>query len=138
MSARTVCGSSSGVVLVVDDDTDLRESLEILLSSRGYDVVTAADGVQALAWLRANSTVPCLVLLDLMMPGMDGFALHAAMASDPDLAEIPVVVITGAGVMADTRAGELPSQILRKPVPLPILLETVRTFCAPASAPQPA
>jgi len=138
VNAQSPCGPRPGIVLVVDDDTDLRESLEILLTSRGHRVVTAADGGEALAWLRANPAEPCLVLLDLMMPVMDGFELRSAMGADPQLAEIPVVVITGAGLMADMRADELPPQVLRKPIPLKTLLDTVRAFCTPTPAGQPA
>ncbi len=118
-----------GTVLVVDDDADLRESIEVALLSYGHAVATAADGNEALAWLHEQSRQPCLVLLDLMMPGMNGFELRSQMSADPSLASIPVVVITGAGVLADRRAHELRAEVLRKPIELGTLIDTVRRFC---------
>jgi two-component system chemotaxis response regulator CheY len=124
-----------GTVLVVDDDADLRESIEAALMSYGHGVATAADGGEALAWMRSQPERPCVVLLDLMMPGMNGFELRSRMAADPGLASIPVVVITGAGVLADRRANELRAEVLRKPIELSTLLQTVKRFCK-ALAPQ--
>jgi two-component system chemotaxis response regulator CheY len=124
----------SGTVLVVDDDLDLRESIEAVLLSYGHGVATAADGGEALLWMRTQPQPPCVVLLDLMMPGMNGFELRSQMAADPGLATIPVVVITGAGVLADRRASELRAEILRKPIELATLLQTVKRFCAPLAA----
>jgi CheY-like chemotaxis protein len=125
------------VVLVVDDDPELRASLEEILSDRGYRVATAADGAEALAWLSASGTVPQLALIDLMMPGMDGFALRARMLADPQLAQVPAVVISGAGVLAQKRAAELRAPVLRKPVGLGVLLATVERYCgAPPRPPE--
>ena len=87
----------AGTVLVVDDDDDLRETVEVLLRAHGHPVATAASGLEALAWLRHRAADTCVVLLDLMMPGMDGFTLHSTMSADPVLSPIPVVVVTGAG-----------------------------------------
>jgi CheY-like chemotaxis protein len=119
-----------GTVLVVDDDADLRDSIEAALASHGHPVVQAADGAEALAWLKKETQGPCLVLLDLMMPGMNGFELRSRMVADPALAAIPVVVITGAGVLAERRAQELEAEILPKPIELATLLRTVRRFCS--------
>ena len=118
-----------GTVLVVDDDADLRESIEAALMSHGHGVATAADGSEALAWMKEPGRRPCLVLLDLMMPGMNGFELRSKMVADPGLSSIPVVVITGAGVLADRRANELRAEVLRKPIELATLLQTVKRFC---------
>ena len=121
---------TAGMVLVVDDDADLRESIEAALMSYGHGVATAADGGEALAWMMSRQPErPCVVLLDLMMPGMNGFELRSKMAADPALATIPVVVITGAGVLADRRASELRAEVLRKPIELSTLLQTVKRFC---------
>ena len=129
--------SSPGIVLVVDDDADLRESIEAVLVSHGHPVATAAGGAEALAWLERRDADPCVVLLDLMMPGMSGFELRSKMVADPGLASIPVVVITGAGLLAERRAGELRAEVLRKPIELPALLHAVKRFCA-FLEPQPA
>ena len=122
-----------GLVLLVEDDEDLRETLEITLRSHGHQVETASDGTEALAWLRSADPRPCLVLLDLMMPGMSGFELRSQMTADPALASVPVVVITGAGVLADQRSGELGAEILRKPVGISVLIGTVNRYCLPAA-----
>jgi two-component system chemotaxis response regulator CheY len=118
-------------VLVVDDDDDLRESIEVVLASRGHSVATAADGEEALAWLqRQTPDNPCLVLLDLMMPRMNGFELRARMIADPGLAAIPVVIITGAGLLADNSSGALQTEVLRKPIEPSTLLRAVGKFCS--------
>jgi CheY-like chemotaxis protein len=117
-------------VLVVDDDADLRESIEVVLSSRGHRVATAADGEEALAWLQQRVARPCVVLLDLMMPRMNGFELRARMSADPGLSAIPVVIITGAGLLADSNTEALPTEVLRKPIEPSTLLRTVGKFCS--------
>jgi CheY-like chemotaxis protein len=120
------------VVLLVEDDQDLRDTIVVLLSRHGHSVETASDGAEALAWLQRRQADPCLVLLDLMMPGMSGFDLRSRMTTDPALASIPVVIITGAGPLADQHAHELQAQILKKPVAVSTLLGTVNRYCAPS------
>jgi CheY-like chemotaxis protein len=119
------------MVLVVEDDADVRESLEILLGAHGYDVECAGDGLEALAWLRSQVRRPCLILLDLMMPRMNGVELRRQLAADPALAAIPIVVITGAGSYAQARTPDLAAHILPKPFDLRTLLSTVQRFCSP-------
>ncbi len=80
-------------VLVVEDDPSVRGLLQTLLSAEGYDVVTASDGLAGL--VKATSAHPALVLLDLMMPDLGGVRVLEEMRSDPDLSEIPVIVVTG-------------------------------------------
>jgi CheY-like chemotaxis protein len=120
---------ASGVVLVVDDDDDLREAIKTVLRAVGHTVITASDGAEALAWLRRPEVHPCLVLLDLMMPGMNGFELRTVMTADPELSSIPVVVITGAGVLAERGADDLQADVLAKPIALPALVGTVKRYC---------
>jgi CheY-like chemotaxis protein len=121
-------------VLVVDDDPDIRESLETVLGIHGHPVATAADGSEAIELLRRKAAPPCLILLDLMMPGMNGFEFRAELESDPVLANIPIIIITGAGVLVDEKAGSLRAEVLRKPFDLKALLTTVKRFC-PGSMP---
>jgi CheY-like chemotaxis protein len=83
-------------LLIVDDDDALREALADALALEGFDVECCVHGADALARLRAGLR-PDLILLDLMMPVMDGWAFRAAQLTDPALAAIPVVVITAAG-----------------------------------------
>jgi CheY-like chemotaxis protein len=121
-------------VLVVDDDQAIRESIETLLPLFGHAVVGAADGAEALARLRGGKR-PCLILLDLMMPGLNGFDLRAHLMADVTLADIPIIVITGAGQGVAEKARALNLEVMRKPFELATLLATVRRHCRGASAP---
>jgi CheY-like chemotaxis protein len=133
-ATRATMTARPGFVLLVEDDEDLRETLVLTLRTHGHRVETASDGREALTWLRRPGAQFCLVLLDLMMPGMSGFELRSHMTSDPALAAVPVVVITGAGVLADQRSRELRAEILRKPVGISTLIGTVNRYCQPQGA----
>jgi CheY-like chemotaxis protein len=113
-------------VLVVEDDPDIRDIVQDLLESEGYDVIPASHGKQALEFLWGVKTTakPDLVILDMMMPLVDGRQVLEAMQSDTDLASIPVLVISA--VVREKPAGA--AAFLRKPVSLEKLFETVRTF----------
>lgn len=80
-------------VLVVEDDPSVRGLLQTLLSAEGYEVTTASDGLAGL--VKAASQPPALVLLDLMMPDLGGARVLEEMRDDPDLKDIPVIVVTG-------------------------------------------
>ncbi|MFN2418087.1 MAG: response regulator [Candidatus Limnocylindria bacterium] len=86
-------------VLVVDDDQDVRSLYVDALSEAGHMVAVAVDGADALERLHGG-TVPCVVLTDVRMPRMDGWELSRAVAHDPELASIPVVVVTGDKILA--------------------------------------
>ena len=122
-------------VLVIDDDADVRESIAGVLEQAGHAFDTAHDGLDGLHRLRRNARPPCVVLLDLMMPRMSGFEVRSAMKADPLLAAIPVVVVTGAGPLAERRAAELDAEILTKPVAVERLLEAIRRHCHTADPP---
>lgn len=114
-------------MLVVEDDADIRDMIRQILELEGYPVQTAADGLDALAQIRRE--LPGLILLDLMMPAMNGWEFRAAQLEDPRLAAIPVVVLSGDGTVA-AKAGSLKAAgFLKKPVELSQLLETVGRFC---------
>src|SRR5215217_6053475 len=83
-------------VLVVEDDYDLREMMAQLLRSEGFEPEVAGDGVEALAKLHALPDHPHVILLDMMMPRMDGWAFRRQQEREPDLAGIPVVVVSAA------------------------------------------
>ena len=80
-------------ILVVEDDPSVRGLLQTLLSAEGYDVATASDGLAGL--VKATSSPPALVLLDLMMPDLGGVRVLEEMRDDPELVDIPVIVVTG-------------------------------------------
>ncbi|AKT42254.1 chemotaxis protein CheY [Chondromyces crocatus] len=110
-------------ILVVDDDQDIRDTLTELLVDEGYDVLNAAHGGEALATLRSQ-TRPNLILLDLMMPVMDGWQFRAEQSKDPEFADIPVVVVSATG--KDDKVAKLGAvQLLKKPIRLEELLDAV-------------
>ena len=107
-------------VLLVEDDDHLREATADALRDSGIEVMEASDGRQGLEAMRAAP--PCLVLLDLMMPVMDGWELARVMASDPQLAEIPICVVSAVAHQAPPQA----RHVLMKPASLSALLSVVR------------
>ena len=113
-------------VMVVEDDVAIRESLVELLEDEGYSVLSAPNGREALEVLRKNE-LPCLILLDLMMPVMDGWQFRREQASDPRLGSIPVVVITAAG--EKPAASIQANLVLHKPVKVDRVLGAVQQFC---------
>ena len=104
-------------VLLVEDDADVREDLAFLIEMRGYRALAAANGAEALEALR-RSERPRLILLDLMMPVMDGWAFRAEMLRDPRLADIPVVLLSGAVDVRDEAASLQAAGVLTKPIDL--------------------
>jgi CheY-like chemotaxis protein len=84
---------SQHAVLVVDDDRHVRDALRALLETMGFRVTVAVNGADALARLR-RGTLPCLVVLDLEMPVLDGWGFRDALLREPRLARIPVIVIS--------------------------------------------
>lgn len=115
-------------VLIVDDDADIREALVDVLTDHGYPSHAVAHGAAALAVLKSGMR-PCLILLDLMMPVMDGVTFRQQQLADPDLKELPVLVISaGTGLSAHAAAlGAVES--LRKPIDLDKLLAAVARHC---------
>jgi CheY-like chemotaxis protein len=112
-------------VLVVEDDVDVRESLVEVLADRGYILLAAANGKEALEMLRGGGTKPGLILLDIMMPVMDGQQFRAAQLEDPELAAIPVIVLSAHAKVADLMRQMGVCGFLRKPVELKHLLAAV-------------
>ena len=116
-------------ILVVEDDGAVRETLQDLLEEEGYRVSPAANGREALERLRAGGGVPCLVLLDLQMPVMDGWQFRKEMRGDAALAGIPVVVISADAGLERKLEGMAAAAVLPKPVELGRLLATVQRLC---------
>ena len=120
--------SGRGPILLVDDDPDLRESLQLVLEQQGYEVILARDGADALAQLRIDP-LPRVVLLDLMMPGMNGAEFRQLQLEDPRLRPIPVVLLTGAGALAMGAAVIQGALVLRKPFDFDRLFAVLDGFC---------
>jgi CheY-like chemotaxis protein len=116
----TVVSSADPYLLVVDDDHDVREMLVDALSWEGYRSLAARNGHEALGHMRIS--LPSLVLLDLVMPVMDGWQLAAQMASDVALQRVPYVVISG---FADRGPPPGATVVFRKPVRLDHLMPVV-------------
>ncbi|WP_437601141.1 response regulator [Sorangium sp. So ce590] len=118
----------TGRILVVEDDLDIRSILSQLLVFEGYDVDEASDGAEALAMLRKDP-LPALILLDLMMPIMDGWQLRAELQRDPTLSSVPVVIVS-ADVRAEQEASRLRvAGLLKKPLQIEPLLDLVHRIC---------
>jgi CheY-like chemotaxis protein len=115
---------SAEPILVVEDDADVRETLVLVLESEGFDVRAARDGREALEVLRGGFR-PRLILLDLMMPVMNGWEFRAEMKRDPELASIPVVFVSALEPAPDRAAALDAAGFLHKPFDLDELLETV-------------
>jgi len=114
-------------VLVVDDDGELLEVLREVIEGEGYLVVTARNGEDALDLLRDGAS-PCVILLDLKMPGMGGEEFRRRQVAEPRFAGIPVVGFTG---LSDVDARRLAlASYLQKPVKLHHLLETIAHYCS--------
>ncbi|TMQ06545.1 MAG: response regulator [Deltaproteobacteria bacterium] len=116
-------------VLIVDDDTDIRETIEEVLADNDFPASGAENGAVALERLRSDVKPPCVILLDMMMPVMDGRTFRLAQRDDPALSNIPVVVLT-AHASGERSARELQVDgFLRKPVDLETLLDVIRRYC---------
>ena len=116
----------SCTVFVVEDDLDTRDMLGRFLELEGFHVELAANGKQALERLSAG-VHPCVILLDLMMPVMDGWQFRREQVRHRGLAEIPVIVVSAAG---KDRLAEIDANAyLSKPVDLEQLLERVSQYC---------
>jgi CheY-like chemotaxis protein len=113
-------------VLIVEDDADLREMMDQLLTLEGYQPETATNGKEALDYLKGGGR-PDLILLDLMMPVMDGWEFRRRQREDPQLSQLPVVVLSA---LEPSRAVDLGgAAFLKKPLDFDRLLELVRKYC---------
>jgi len=120
-------------ILVVDDDPDILSAISMILESEGYRVVTASDGIEGLANLKAE--MPDLMILDLMMPGMDGFGVLKTLQDGrwSNYRNIPIIILSSVREDASRRRYELETGLdlgaedyIEKPVAPDILLERVK------------
>ncbi|MEO6436094.1 MAG: response regulator [Tepidisphaeraceae bacterium] len=113
-------------MLVVEDNDDVRDMMTVTLELEGHKVITTSNGREALEVLRHGIT-PCVVLLDLMMPVMNGWEFTAALRADPKFKDLPVVVISAAGVEIPAATGA--AAYLTKPIDIDKLLNVVGFLC---------
>jgi CheY-like chemotaxis protein len=128
---------SNRAILVIDDDDDIRETMELLLGTEGWTAVGLRDGLEGLDWI-ARHERPALILLDLRMPRMSGPEFVEALRRDPRRAGIPIVILSGDATCGETARALGIDQCLVKPVDLDRLIDTVRSVMSaaqPAAAP---
>lgn len=115
------------MILIVDDDPGVRQALLRVLTEMGYDVSAVPDGRDAMEWLGRHPR-PRLILLDLMMPRMNGWDFREELKNDPELADIPVVVLSA---FSEIRGFGTPpgDPVLPKPLDLHALLERLNITC---------
>jgi CheY-like chemotaxis protein len=116
-------------VLVVDDDTDLRETLTEVLVDNEYRVVGAGNGQEALDILHGTRIRPCVILLDLMMPIMDGKTFRTELMKEPRLSDIPIVVLSAHANIDEVLSDIEVNARLQKPVQIEPLLALVDRHC---------
>ena len=112
-------------ILVVEDNKEIQDSLKMALEVEGYNVFTADNGKEAIERLRKMPT-PCVILLDLMMPVMNGWEFVEAISKDIMLSTIPIVVVSAFG---DKNGTPKTSDYIQKPIDLDALLDTVCKHC---------
>lgn len=116
-------------ILVVDDDPEIRETVIEVLEDAGYQAVGASDGIEALAQLRDPEDRWCVVLLDLMMPNMDGRAFRMEQMQDPGISPIPVVIVSAMSDVTETAEELQVAAHVTKPLRLTELVSIVNRFC---------
>lgn len=125
-AARIHAFESRETVMVIEDDHDIRVSVRTLLEDEGFRVITVTDGKSALAMLESAREMPCLIILDLMLPVMDGWNFAERLRTRPRLVDIPIVIMS---------AYEHPPPpkgivgFLKKPVDADALLQLVSSYC---------
>lgn len=122
----------SNKILLVEDNAEIADCIDMVLSYNGYEVVKTHNGKEAIDYLRRHKDEkPGLILLDLMLPVMDGWEfLDQFKSEEEDFSKIPVVV-TSAASEADKQTQVPVERYLKKPVKLDLLLQTVRGYCEP-------
>lgn len=113
-------------VLIVEDDADLREMMAQLLLLEGFQTAAVANGREALEYLHRRES-PEVILLDLMMPVMDGWEFRRLQQADPALAGVPVIVLSA---LDQSRTADVTAAaFLKKPLDFDRLLQLVRSYC---------
>jgi CheY-like chemotaxis protein len=117
-------------ILVIDDDPDVRDAVATVLADEGYGVTGVGSGREALKHLQ-DHMLPSLILLDMMMPEMDGSLLRQELRKSPDLASIPIVILSGHGDVREAALALGAVDYLRKPLRADSLLEIAERYCRP-------
>jgi CheY-like chemotaxis protein len=115
-------------VMVVEDDEDIRSLLSIVLETSGIHVNSQSNGERALSALHTKGDKPDVILLDLVMPVMDGWHFRESQLKDSDIAEIPVVILSGGAASSEDLRTLRPDAVLEKPLDIANLVQTVQRF----------
>ena len=122
--------TTAGLVLVVEDDPGVREGLAEVISGEGYEVQSCEDGKMALDRLSSAAELPCVIVLDFLMPKMDGWMFLRERAKDPRLRDIPVLGMSASPHLVDQQG--TPSgvdEFLRKPFKVEDILSSIKKHC---------
>jgi CheY-like chemotaxis protein len=119
--------SANEIILLVEDDAEIREALQELLRLENYDVRIATNGQEGLDYLR-NNNPPLLVLLDLMMPVMNGSQFCNLQKEDPLISDIPVILLSADHGIQQKAAALKADGFLKKPIDLDLLLATLQSY----------
>jgi CheY-like chemotaxis protein len=126
---------TSRPILIVDDDKDVRSALAELLEGEGYVVAGAPDGGEALRMMRGGLH-PAVILLDLMMPGMDGWDFRTEQERDPAFARVPVVIVSASGFSHESITTQFrPAAFIPKPLERTKLLDVIDRLISASGAP---
>lgn len=122
-----MANNGNNTILLIEDDDSIREITQELLESEGYGVATAANGQAALEKLKAMETLPCLILLDLMMPVMDGWQFMEKKRVDARLNSIPVVAFSALEERKISAART--DDVIRKPINPDVMIKVIKKYC---------
>ncbi|MFL5811985.1 MAG: response regulator [Bdellovibrionia bacterium] len=116
-------------ILLIEDDKAIREALSLVLENEGYSVSVVTNGREGIDWLKASQVLPDLILLDLMMPDMDGIEFRKAQVKNQKLASVPVIMLTASpGLAKDlSDVSEFAFTILSKPLVIETLVEAIES-----------
>jgi CheY-like chemotaxis protein len=120
---------SHNTILLIEDDESIREVTEELLRAEGYDVTVTANGKEALETLRSMNPLPKLILLDLMMPVMDGWQFMEMKRLDSRLNAIPVVAFSALEERKISAAQT--DDVIRKPINPSVMIKIIKKYCSP-------
>lgn len=117
--------STGKYILLVEDDLDISEAIQSILEDEGYKVKCAYNGKEAMEFLKDTETIPHLILLDIMMPYMNGYEFREAQLKIPKIADIPTIILSAAGKHEDAEKLNFNDR-LKKPLDLETLIDVVK------------
>lgn len=117
--------STEKYILLVEDDLDISEAIQSILQEEGFNIKCTFNGKEALEYLKDAPAVPTLILLDIMMPYMNGYEFREAQLKDQKISEVPTIILSAAGKHEDIDRLHF-RECLKKPLDLETLLDVVR------------